>query len=615
MRPSHRLTIFGVVLGVSVAIACYDVAGPDRRARRSNDGDPTDTLTDSLPPSDTTPPDTTPVDTVPVDTVPVDTVRPDTGGIVLQPLCGNSFTVLNARDSAVVATYTVGAAARRDTLRLPPRPSDAAHSETYLTTAAGGTVRLFLDTLQVQEAEPSGAACPARGRIGEWTPTFTWPMIGVHTTLLPDGQVLTFGRNNDPQLLDPSTDVFTPVPSATHVFCGGHALLPDGRLLVTGGHIASDRGKRDANVFDPTAHTWTRVRDMARGRWYPTTTTLPNGEALVIGGADSNAKQVSVAEVWQANGTWRRLTNASRTFPYYPRTFVAPDGRVFYAGIQRTSRYLSTSGTGRWTTGPTTKYEYEREYGSAVMYEAGRVMIAGGGGRYKSRLPTATTEIINLNAATRSWQYTGKMANRRRQLNLTLAPTGEVIATGGSSGTGFNNEAMTVHAAEAWSPATGRWRTLAANPAIRLYHSTTLLLPDGRILSAGGGDADTLVHIPDYPSGEYFLPPYLFRPDGERAARPTITAVPSVVRYGAQVPVLTPNGGSVRQARWIRLGSSTHAFDQNQRANTLAVAPMVGGVTVTTPASPNLAPPGHYMLFLIDHNGVPSVGKIVQVVR
>lgn len=608
MRPAYRAVLIGTATVVATVIACRDVINPTARDRRRADI------------GDTTPGDTVPGDTLPVDTLPADTTRPDTGGVVLTPLCGTNFSVLNARDTAVLVSYTVGEAAHRDTLRLPPRPSDTTYSETYLTTATAGVVRLFIDTLRVQQADPSGTACPERAKIGEWAPPFDWPIIPVHAHLLPDGTLLAFGRHGDPYHFDAATNVFTPVPTGTHVFCSGHSFLADGRLLVAGGHVRNYIGLRDANIFDPVTRSWTRVADMAYARWYPTSTTLANGEVLSISGTDANGARVGIPEVWQANGAWRRLTSAYRELPYYPRTFAAPSGRVFMAGPWRASRYLSTAGRGAWYSGPVMKYGYDRDYGSAVMYDAGRILIMGGGGgggtgSAATRLPSATAEVLNLNSAAPTWSYTGPMANRRRQLNATVVPTGEVIVTGGTSGTGFSNEAFPVYAAEAWSPATGRWRTLARNAVMRVYHSTTLLLPDGRLLSAGGGDSDSNQTLTNEPNGEYFSPPYLFRADGALAHRPTITAVQPVVHYGERFAVITPDGGSIRAARWIRLGSVTHAYDENQRANTLVVEPAAGGVQVTAPASANLAPPGHYLLFLLDHNGVPSVGRIVQVVR
>ncbi|PYO37789.1 MAG: hypothetical protein DMD29_14880, partial [Gemmatimonadetes bacterium] len=291
--------------------------------------------------------------------------------------------------------------------------------------------------------------------VGQWSPVLPAPFVEVH---------------------------FTAIPAPSLLFCAGHDFLPDGRLLVAGGHLDNDRGLPNTNVFDPTTNTWQAGPPMARGRWYPTNTTLPDGEMLTIGGRDESGTVVTLPEIWNGSG-WRQLTTASLELPYYPRMFVAPDGRVFYAGEEPQSRYLSVAGTGSWTNGPVRQYTPWREYGSAVMYEPGKILYVGGGDP-----PTNTAEIIDLNQPNPSWAYTASMAFARRQMNATLLPTGDVLVTGGTSGSGFNNPVGAVHAAELWSPATGAWTTLASNAVTRIYHSTTLLLPDARVLHTGSGD-------------------------------------------------------------------------------------------------------------------------------
>jgi hypothetical protein len=149
----------------------------------------------------------------------------------------------------------------------------------------------------------------------------------------------------------------------------------------------------------------------------------------------------------------------------------------------------------------------------------------------------------------------------------------------------------------------------AANSVMRVYHSVSLLLPDGTVLHGASGNALAGTSIvPDEHNHEIFSPPYLFK-----GARPTITSAPTAVHYGNTFSVATPNAAQVTDVRWIRIGSVTHAFDAGQRANTLTFTQTSTGLTVTAPANPNLAPPGHYLLFIFNRNGVPSVGKIVQV--
>ena len=160
---------------------------------------------------------------------------------------------------------------------------------------------------------------------------------------------------------------------------------------------------------------------------------------------------------------------------------------------------------------------------------------------------------------------------------------------------------------------TEQWRPLARMSHNRVYHSTALLLPDARVLSVGSGQPPASGLTDDY-TAEIYSPPYLFNPDGTPAARPAITSAPSAISYGQAFTVGTPDAARIVKATWIRLSSVTHAFNQNQRMNYLPVTAGGGAsVTVTAPASANLAPPGHYMLFLIDSNGVPSVASIIRI--
>ena len=225
--------------------------------------------------------------------------------------------------------------------------------------------------------------------------------------------------------------------------------------------------------------------------------------------------------------------------------------------------------------------------------------------------------MIDLNAGTAAeWRPVGSMAVGRRQLNATLLANGQVLVTGGSNGTGFNPPPMSdaVLAAEVWDPVTEQWKTLARMGHHRLYHSTALLLPDARVLTAGSGQPAATGFTNDY-TAEIFNPPYLYKADGTSATRPTITSAPTAVRYNEPFVVSTPNAADVRAVTWIRLGSVTHAFDESQRFNRLSFSldAAASSLTVVAPARGALAPPGHYMLFLIDSHGVPSVAKIVRI--
>ena len=528
-------------------------------------------------------------------------------------LCGNRFVLINAHPFAVRLTWRVQGTDEQGEQALQAAPGgDPAFSEVELSVQHEGSLALYRgDQLLAVRDNERTACAPISGpsfatastsSAGQWSAPFAWPIVAVHMHLLRTGKVLAWGKFGDPYEWDPATNAFTAKPLSSWIFCSGHAFLSDGRLLVVGGHISDDHGLPDGNIYNPSTHTWASAPPMTYGRWYPTATELPNGQVVVMAGGDQNGVNVSIPEVW--NGTsWRSLTTASRTMPYYPRNFVAPNGKIFYAGELRSTRYLNTSGTGNWAYVGDRLYG-TRDYGAAVMYLPGKILYVGGG------RTTPTAETIDLNQAAPKWQWTTSMAYRRRHLNATVLPTGEVLVTGGSSGTSFNEPNLAVRVAEIWDPGTGVWTQVASNSVNRTYHSTTLLLPDGRVLHAGSGNAMLTngTPAPDEKSAEYYSPPYLFK-----GTRPTISSAPSSAGYGTSFFVGTASAASVTKVSLIAIGSATHAFDYAQRFMWLTFAAATGGITVTAPASRNVAPPGWYMLFILNGNGVPSKAKLIRI--
>ena len=218
-----------------------------------------------------------------------------------------------------------------------------------------------------------------------------------------------------------------------------------------------------------------------------------------------------------------------------------------------------------------------RDYGTAAMYTDGKILVAGG-----ADPPTATVEVIDLNAATPSWRSVASMSIPRRHLNSTLLPDGTVLVTGGTYGPGHNNAGTPVFAAELWNPATETWTTLASASVPRLYHSSAMLLPDGRVITNGGERNSS-----DHGGCRSLLPaiPVQGRtPDHEWRA--------GVHRMGSGFTVQSPDAANISKVTLIRLGAPTHAFDMNQRLNVLQFTRGAGTVNITTPPNANLAPPG-----------------------
>lgn len=449
------------------------------------------------------------------------------------------------------------------------------------------------------------AQTPPPSSVGQWSAVTKWSDLAAHAHLLPSGKVLfwpTFGNGDTPTIYDPNAGTFTVItPAGYNIFCGGHSYTADGKILVTGGHIVSNFGYAHAILFNPTNLSWSAVPDMWQGRWYPTNTTLPSGDIVVLSGTMDPASGLNpMPEIWHHDtNTWQQLFSAQLVIPYYPRVFVAPSGKLFVAGSDPTTRYLDTTGSGTWTVVGNTNFNSSRDYGTAVQYAPGKILLVGGGDP-----PTATAEVIDLNATTPAWTYTAAMAQPRRQTNGTILPDGTVLVTGGSSAGGFDTNTSPVLTPELWNPATGAWTKMASSTIYRGYHSTALLLPDARVLSAGGNDNNL------YKNGEIFSPPYLFK-----GARPTITNIPSNLPWGSLIQITTPDASNIAQVSLISLGSVTHAFNMNQTYNSLSFSVNSGGtgLNVVTPSSGIVAPPGPYMVFILNTSGVPSTGAMVTV--
>jgi hypothetical protein len=452
-------------------------------------------------------------------------------------------------------------------------------------------------------------ASPVAATEGRWGPTFQTPVVAIHLHLLSSGKVALWGERGEMNLWDPADPgrPFVPVVKTYELFCSGHTTLPDGRLLVAGGHITHDHGLPRGVILDPSTASWTPTPDMAKGRWYPTLTVLPNGDVLTVAGADQQAEMVPIPEIWR-DGSWHQLTGASLALPYYPPMFVAPDGRAFMAGPDQTTRYLDPTGDGAWTT-VGDRIEPNREAGTAVMYAPGKILYAGGGDP-----PTSSAEVIDLNEPAPAWRAVAPMAFARRHTMATLLADGQVLVTHGTSGPGFNDVTNAVHYAELWNPATETWTTLAREAVPRVYHANAVLLPDARVFSSGSGEGGEIVFAQSQLSAQIFSPPYLFKGDGTPAPRPTVTAAPSHLSYGETFTVETPDAPSVTRGTLIRLGSATHSFNQSQVIYPLALTLGEGeSLTATAPDRAELAPPGPYMLFLINDVGVPSVAKMVSI--
>lgn len=478
---------------------------------------------------------------------------------------------------------------------------------------------------------------------GQFGPLVAWPTMPIAMAVLPDGRVLTYGSDETGKqnakiyyvVWDPSigtgADSFLKLANTTEtdIFCTGQALIPEtGGVMIFGGDLTV-KGKRnyaknDINVFDPLTSTLAPPKDSAGNtlpgmnfnRWYSSAVTLPNGEHLALGGRNEMGRTDTVPateatysptpEVRLADGTWKSLSTATSDVAYgasnrswfYPRAWPNPKGGVFIVTNNGEMFNLDTSGTGALTQSPT-KVTVSGPNMASVMFSPGRIL---------SIRRRQIAIVMDISSGTPVVSSAGTLAKDRQYGNVTVLADGRVWANGGSS-TGNDLEGMALDS-ELWDPATNTWTTAASATQARLYHSASILLPDGRVLTGGGGASGPETHL----DGEIYYPPYLFKKDGsgQFADRPTITDAPAtVIGWDQEFSVSATE--DIARVTLVRAGVTTHAF--NGEARFIDLGATVPGKTVTlrTPISAEVAPPGFYLLFVWNAEGVPSVSKMVKV--
>ena len=471
---------------------------------------------------------------------------------------------------------------------------------------------------------------------GQWgTASYQLPINPVHVALLHNGKVLIVtgsgncppttpgcpsgppygpANNSGAALLDPVTTAVTQFTVAWDMFCNGMVVLPDGRAFINGGtteYLPAFEGSAKSAVFDPATNTFTDVQNMAHGRWYPTVTTLGDGRVLAFGGVDENGATNTTEEFYTVGVGWSAF-NAGWSPPLYPRMTLLPNGKVFYSGPDIVT-WLFDPATHTWATSAHRLESNYRIYGSSVLLPLSpsdgydpKVMVFGGGWT-----PSKTTEIIDMGVSNPAWAFGPSMSQNRVSLNAVLLPNQKVLVLGGSS---VAEDATTSSLnADLYDPASNTMSSAGANSFPRLYHSNGLLLPDATVWVAGSN--------PDYnvwePRVEIYKPAYLFTRDANNniipATRPTITSLSSSVGWGGAFTVSTPDAANISSVVLMRPGAPTHAFDMDQRLVVMSFVKGSGTLTVTVPPNGNIAPPGYYMVFLVNSSGVPSVARFIQV--
>jgi hypothetical protein len=487
-------------------------------------------------------------------------------------------------------------------------------------------------------------------------------ILAIHAAVLPTNEVLLFGGDehssaqhaagdiDNTRIYDVATRAVSPMSSpTTDVFCAGHSFLADGRLLVAGGteawvgdveyhdHGLGFAGHREAWLYEPRARGWQAVASMGRepghperggGRWYPTLVTLANGEVVAMfghpGSTDQRHRNNNFERYSPGADWWAQLPSIAEAeaIPYtsnalnYPRVFLLRDGNLFFATPIDACRVYDPF-AGSWVGGTLdTPSEglYREWYGSAVLLP---LLPDDGYAAHVLQVGAPNAEIMHVHAATPQWTQAGTRqgaaANRvRENVVAVLLPTGQVFLSGGDE-TVTPSETPVLEpeiytpdidwAAGTYGAGGGTWQSKEPAQIPRNYHSTALLLPNGHVWTAGS--SINANQGPPATTGrlqiEIYKPDYDAQPN-----RPQISSAPASIGYGETFEVGTPQAESIARVALIRAGSVTHAFDADQRYVGVEFE-AVGGSTLRCQAPPHggVAPPGYYMLWLVDTNGRP----------
>lgn len=454
---------------------------------------------------------------------------------------------------------------------------------------------------------------------GSWEPAQSIPMQfrAIHLAHLKIGKYLYWADGSSSTtptaLYDPSNTSQQPIYQTgqnLNLHCCGHCALPDGRILTAGGEFASNgKAPKFAAIFDADAlpsNPWTRVSDMHENRWYPTCTLLPSGKVAVFAGwiTINPVSTADTPEVYDPGAdSWSLMTSATRVQEVYPFMFVMPDGRLFDAGPHRDTFFLDLS-TWTWGSAIDSLLPHCAD-SSAVMFDAvlGRVLKAGGAPVASNPTGAATDMAVVFGGPTSpTWMQVGNLNLARRDHNMVVLPDGKVVAIGGGA---LPTPQSPVMRAEVFDPATGQWAVDPVGVEMatpRWYHSTASLMDDGRVMTAGGNNDGVVCE-----NAQYYVPAYL--QGNPQRSQWVMNTVPQVMEYGVEytISVVQVEGRHLKLAALTRLTTVTHGFDQDQRFVPLKFEMSGGQAKVTAPANAAVAPPGYYLLWVLDDLGVPCL--------
>jgi hypothetical protein len=487
---------------------------------------------------------------------------------------------------------------------------------------------------------------------GSWASGKDTSTIAIHATMMPNGKIFYFAgsgyhssRQGGPfeaRVLDPSTGSESSVPMSEDLFCAGQAPLPNGNVLVAGGtlryDIATDscngkwQGLKSAYEFNWSSQTLTKIASMKQGRWYPTCVTMPDGNVMVTAGYDEYGDHNRLVEIYNSSSkSWTveqapsggstytvgasskdicsgagspSYSGAAPNLFLYPRMHLMPSSNIVVAGMLDDIRLWNRS-TGSWSLLGTSTPSY-RHYGTTILLplnnntsEKGKILIIGGSPT-SADPATTSCRILDFNSGNPQVRSVGSLQYGRKYMAPVILADGNVVVFGGA-GQGTSNPRKVP---EMFNTSTETWTSLATANVARVYHQVSMLLPDGRVWTAGSTSSRSNWEL----RTEFFRPSYYF------ATRPTISGAPTVGDYGESITIPTANASSIIRATLVKLPDTTHHYDANMRCIILDVQSSTSSsIAVKAPINASLAPPGYYYIHVINSSGIPSMAKIIKI--
>jgi galactose oxidase len=468
----------------------------------------------------------------------------------------------------------------------------------------------------------------------KWTAPIKLPIIPVAAANLTDGTVLVWSAdsalNFTPGEVTPGktyTAIFNPTTQTSKqvietntghdMFCPGIVNLPDGRIYVTGGS-SSDL----TSLYTPSTQKWAVGDKMNIPRAYQGSVTLSNGNVFLVGGSWNGPLGGKTGETWIPGSGWQLngaitdnyiLTNdAGGIFraDNHAWLFAVSNGQVFHAGPSQAMHWFDTSGNGSVTAAGVRGSDSDAMNGNAVMFDIGKILAVGGAPSYDSSNATSNATLITIGNGTATTQTLPSMSYQRAFNNSVVLPNGQVVVIGGQTFAQPFSDDTAILTPELWDPTKQTFTPLAPQAVPRVYHSIALLLPDGRVLSGGGGLCGSC--STNHPNVEILTPPYLLNANGSAATRPTISSAPTTAQLGTTIAVSASSG--IQAFALMRFSSVTHSVNNEQRRIPVSFTVGTGGeYLLTIPSDPGVVVPGYYMLFALNANGVPSVSRTVQI--